>query len=66
MRLKLAALAPLILLCLICAGCPDESQQQLSRNAHPRSVALGEYGSASSQLVCAGAVILAAFLCKRK
>jgi hypothetical protein len=66
MRLKFAALAALILLCLICAGCPDESQQQASRNTHPRSVAVAEYGSASGVLVCAGAAILAAFLCKRK
>jgi len=68
MRFKLAALASLILLCLICAGCPDESQQQSSRasRGHPRSVVVAEYGSASSDLVCAGAAILAAFLCKRK
>jgi hypothetical protein len=66
MQLKLAALAALILLCLICAGCPDESQQELSRNTHPRSVAVAEYGSASTELVCAGAAILAAFLWKRK
>jgi hypothetical protein len=68
MRLKLGALAALILLCLICAGCPNESQQQAqqSRNAHPRSVAVAEYGSAASELACAGAAIIAAFLCKRK
>lgn len=68
MRLKLGALAALILLCLICAGCPNESQQQAqqSRNAHPRSVAVAEYGSASSELACVGAAIIAAFLCRRK
>jgi hypothetical protein len=69
MRLKLAALASLILLCLICAGCPDESQQQSSRishGAHPGAVAVAEYSSAPSELGCAGAAILAAFLCKRK
>jgi len=69
-RLKLAALASLILLCLICAGCPDESQQQsssgTSRSAHPSSVAVAENSSASIDLVCAGVAILAAFLCKRK
>jgi hypothetical protein len=66
MRLKLAALGALILLCLICAGCPDESQQQSSRNAHPRSVAMTEYSSGSGALACAGAAIIAAFLCRRK
>jgi hypothetical protein len=69
MRLKLAALASLFLLCLICAGCPNESQQQLQqsyRNAHPGSVAVTDYGSVSSELICAGAAILAAFLCKHR
>jgi hypothetical protein len=67
MRLKLAALASVVLLCLICAGCPDESQQQqLSHSAHPHSVTLAEHSSASSELGCAGAAILAAFLLKRK
>ena len=67
-QLKLAALASLILLCLICAGCPDESQQQQQayRNAHPHSVAVAEQNSASTELGCAGAAILAAFLFKRR